>query len=350
MGRSHRSAEGLAKIQSLSSQLKALLEIPDSHVLFFTPASASGAMGMALWNFLDPHRGIDVLEWDVFSELWASEIRQELQLSYRSLTSPPPHGFQAHCPEHDLVLTWCGTTHGIWVGEDHGWLMARHRANTGSLVLCDATSAVFTTALPWDYLDVTAFSWQKGLAGEASTGILVLGPRAQERLAVQRPRWPMPRIFRIKDHVKDLEDGKLINTPSMLCIEEGLHLLDIYRQRGGLKAALHRTKRNFSVVEAWCHEHPWIDFLVPWPAYRAYGPVCLSLTSSKFSALSRAQQWDWFYHMQACFGNDGFDLVNHARCSVPSFRIWCGPSMEEDDLLSLLKRIKDLVEREGKYT
>lgn len=338
MGRSHRSKDGLLLLETVISGLRSLLEIPSNYLIALTPGSATGAMEMALWNFLGP-RTVDSVRWDVFSALWTENLAHQLKVPLSIIEGSVPGVLQEHCPDHDLVFTWSGTTHGVWVGETH-WIAPPH----SGLVLCDATSTVLTTLLPWELLDVTAFSWQKALGGEAAWGVLVLSPKAMERLESYTPSWPVPRLLRLKEHgviLSGIFRGETINTPSLLLAQEALWLLELWHRRGGQTAAITKTQQNFSLVESWCHTEDWVDFLVSYPPFRAKGPVCLQIIDPLFRSLSVAMQWEFLAHMGRFLAEHraGFEVVNHIR-SVPSLRLWCGPNMESEDLMRLFPWLK----------
>ncbi len=347
LNRSHRSAEGVALISGITQSLRQLLEIPATHYVGLTSGSATGAIEMAMWNLLRPETPVDVLEWDIFSQLWGQAIEHELKLPLRRLRGPVPDVFDQLNPKHDCVLTWCGTTQGVWVGPNDGFLDAYKEG--GGLVIVDAASAVLTTRLPWDKLDAVTFSWQKGLGTEAGFGVIVLGPRALERLTQYTPAWPMPRLLRLKDEhglLPGIFQGEMINTCSMLLVHECGMLLEIWNKRGGLAAALAQTKRNMQVLESWVLGRSWIDFSVTQAAHRAHGPVVLVITDPRFQVLDVANQWALLNHLGAFLEEHqvGFDVVNHKR-SFPSLRLWCGPAVETNDLVALLPWLDDGFQR-----
>ena len=337
LNRSHRSPEGVARIDALTQSLRRLLEIPETYYVGLTPGSATGAIEMAMWNLLRPETPVDVLEWDIFSQLWGHAIEHELKLSVQRLRGPVPDVLSQLNPSHDCVLTWCGTTHGVWIGAQDEFL-DRYQ-DGGGLVIVDAASAVFTTTIPWEKLDAVTFSWQKGLGAEAGFGVIVLGPRALERITQYTPSWPMPRLLRLKDAnglMPGIFRGEMINTCSMLLVEECAAVVEMWDRRGGLSAALIQTQRNVQALTHWVANRDWIDFFVPPGPWRAHGPVVLTITDPKFQALDSTKQWlflgllgEFLHKNQA-----GFDVVNHAR-SFPSLRLWCGPAVECSDLVAL---------------
>jgi phosphoserine aminotransferase len=337
VSRSHRSGEGKALLKLCLEKTRALLEIPEDYHIAIVPGSTTGAMEMALWSFLGP-RPVDVFAWDVFSRLWAYDIQNQLRLNNVRVFEAPfgflPDGHQAR-PNHDQVLAWCGTTSGVWV-PDATWLAPRGEG----LVICDATSAVFATPLPWERLDVTAFSWQKGLGSEAAHGMLVLSPHAMERLRTYSPPWPMPRIFRMAFEGKVLEklfEGETLNTPSLLCVEDFLAALAWAQTLGGLPKLVARSQHHFALLEAWVEATPWAAFVAQIPETRAKTAVCLQVKEARFERLSLEAQYAWLGQVARLLEqeNAGFDIVNHPRMP-PSLRIWTGPTVELSDLQAFL--------------
>jgi phosphoserine aminotransferase len=334
LGRSHRSVEAVACIAQITESLRALLEIPDTHLVGLTPGSATGALEMAMWNLLGPDKPVDVLEWDIFSSLWANAIDRELKIPVNRITGAIPDVFQNLNPDHDCLLTWCGTTYGACVGPHEEFL--DQRGHKGGLVIADAASAVFTMKMPWEKLDVVTFSWQKGLGAEAASGVIVLGPRAVDRLLGYTPAWPINRLMTLKDShglMPSIFRGEMINTCSMMVMQEYAALLEIWHQRGGLGDALHRTNRNFQSVERWCQSHPSVDFTIDYAPCRAKGPVVLSIKDARFQSLNVVQQWAFLNELSAFLAqnNAGFEVLNHAR-AFPALRLWCGPAVDTEDL------------------
>ncbi|MGL4825426.1 MAG: phosphoserine transaminase [Alphaproteobacteria bacterium] len=337
LSRSHRSGDGKALLKACLEKTRKLLEIPEDYYIAMVPGSTTGAMEMALWSFLGP-RPVDVFAWDVFSNLWSYDIQHQLRLNNVRVFEAPfgflPDGHQAS-PDHDQVLAWCGTTAGVWV-PDETWLSPRGEG----LVLCDVTSAVFATHLPWKRLDVTAFSWQKGLGSEAAHGMLVLSPRAMARLKASTPPWPMPRLFRMTFEGKVLEklfEGETLNTPSLLCVEDFLAALTWAETLGGLPKLVERSQQNFATLEAWVNATPWVDFVAKDPKTRSKTAVCLQVTDPRFEQLSLVAQYAWLGKLAHLLEqeNAGFDIVNHNRMP-PSLRIWTGPTVELCDLQDFL--------------
>lgn len=342
LGRSHRSPEAVSEIAEVTQSLRSLLDIPDSHYVGLTPGSATGAIEMALWNLLHPDIPIDVLEWDIFSALWGYSIEKELKLPINRISGAVDGVLARLNPKHDCVMTWCGTTHGVWVGENRDFL--KLRSGSDGLVFVDAASAVMTTDLPWADMDVTTFSWQKGLGAEAGFGVLVLGPKALERLRTYTPSWAIPRLMRLKDAdgiIPGIFRGEMINTCSMLLVAEYRAVLKVWHDRGGLAGALRDTERNFQALRQWCHGQEHVVFSVSPESYCAKGPVTLSIQHPTFQGCSVSEQWVVLRRLSRFLSDHGagFDLLNHAR-SFPALRIWCGPATETQDLNDLFPWIE----------
>lgn len=320
LGRSHRLESSLMQFKRITDGLRTLLNIPETHLIGFTPGSATGAMEMAMWNLLGS-RSVSCVTWDIFSQHWAYNARVHLKLD------SPCYGWKdlKLIPKNtDLLLTWTGTTRGIWVGDNHDWL-----EDWQGLVICDATSAVFVADLPWDKLDAVAFSWQKALAGEAASGVLVLSPKAYKHLAQWTPPWPIPRLLRLKNaQGKPLDgffEGETLNTPSMLLAQEQEALIQFWIDQGGLCFGLERAKVNFDIIAHWVESYSWLDFLEKEPQARAKGPVCLTVEDQK--------TWPFFQEMAHVLKEEqaAYEILNHAH-DVACLRIWAGPSIESVDL------------------
>ncbi len=331
VGRSHRSLEGKAKLYELIQRSRQILKIPDDYRLGIIPGSATGAVECALWSLLGP-RGIDVISFDVFGKLWGMDIIEQLKLGdVQSLTANFGEipDLKAHHPERDLVFTWNGTTSGACI-PNADWISE----NRSGLTICDATSAAFCFDLPWSKLDVTAYSWQKGLGGEAAHGVLILSPRAVERLVTYQPYWPIPRLFRLTKNGQLMEGifkGETINTPSMLCVEDYLGILGWSQAIGGLKTLIQRCQNNYTLLKEWVEKTDWVQFMTLKDEIRS--PVSVCLTVPLLKDLPPAQQWDFLRSMANLLRQEkaALDIVNHMH-APPSLRIWCGPTVEENDL------------------
>ena len=327
LGRSHRSALGKQALGLACSETARLLGLPAGYRVGVVPASDTGAVEMALWSLLG-RRGVDVLAWETFGATWVDDIVNQLKLS--SVTRhEAPYGALPDLArvnfDHDVVFTWNGTTSGVkvpngdWIPDDRA-----------GLTICDATSAVFAMQLPWHKLDVVTFSWQKVLGGEGAHGMLVLGPRAVARLESYSPPWPMPKIFRMTSGGKLNEGifkGDTINTPSMLCVADYLDALAWVDRIGGVAATIARSEANLRIIEDFVAATPWISFLARDPATRSNTSVCLTLSCSD------AQVKKMIQLLEA----EGVAFDAGAYKDAPAgLRIWCGATVEADDLRALL--------------
>ncbi len=327
LGRSHRSALGKSVLGRVCSRTAQLLELPAGYRVGVVPASDTGAFEMAMWSLLGP-RPVDVFSWESFGEGWASDLAQQLKIGeLRSFWAPygelPDLG-QAN-PDHDIVFTWNGTTSGVRV-PDGDWISADR---TG-LTLCDATSAVFAMPLPWEKLDVVTFSWQKVLGGEGAHGMLILSPRALERLETYTPPWPLPKIFRMTKGgrlIDGIFSGETINTPSMLCVADYLDALDWAEKIGGLQETIARSQRNLAVLEKFIASHDWIHFLACSPAARSNTSVCmtLDLAPEQVKAVVKLLEAE---HVALDIGA--------YRDAPAGLRIWCGATVETSNLEKLM--------------
>jgi phosphoserine aminotransferase len=333
LGRSHRSAAGKDRLAEVIARSRAVLGIPADHRLAIVPGSDTGAVEMALWSLLGP-RGVDVLAWEAFGEGWAADLKQLGGLEFRALEAPygslPDLG--AVDFDRDVVFVWNGTTSGVRV--PNGAWIASDRAG---LTICDATSAAFAMELPWDRLDVVTWSWQKALGGEGGHGMIALGPRAVERLASHRPRWPLPKLFRLAEDGRlgdSLFRGETINTPSMLCVEDALDGLRWAESVGGLPGLIARCDESFSVLGRWVERTPWVDFLAAEAAIRSTTSVCLRFAGP---ALDRPAQAKLAAAIAKRLEEEGaaFDIGAY-RSAPPGLRLWAGPTVEAADLGAVL--------------
>ena len=290
VGRSHRSAAAKERLAEVLARSRALLGLPDDYRIGIVAGSDTGAFELAMWHLLGA-RGVDLLAWESFGQGWLIDARDQLRLedlrAFEADYGALPD-LAAVAPERDLVFTWNGTTSGVRV-PDGDWIAA----DRSGLSLCDATSAVFAMALPWAKLDVVTYSWQKVLGGEAQHGMLILSPRAVERLERFRPPRPLPKLFRLtKDGRLDeaVFRGETINTPSMLAVEDALDGLRWAERIGGLPALIARSEDNLRVVAEWVERTPWVDFLAARPEYRSSTSICLKVVDPDITALPRAAQ------------------------------------------------------------
>ena len=337
VGRSHRSKAGKARIARAIDLTQEVLRVPAEFRVGVVPASDTGAVEMALWSLLGA-RGVDVLAWESFGEGWVTDVTGQLGLEDVRVHQAP----YGELPDlkrvdfaRDVVFTWNGTTSGVRV-PDGEWIAADREG----LTICDATSAAFVQALPFDRLDVVTFSWQKALGGEAAHGMLVLSPRAVARLESWAPPWPLPKLFRMTRNGKldeALFRGETINTPSMLCVEDYLDALGWAKSAGGLEGLSARADANLAVVAAWEARTPWAAFLAKDPATRSNTSVCLEIVDSKVKGLARDAQAAFVASMAALLEKEGvaFDVAGH-RDAPPNIRVWCGATVEASDVRALL--------------
>src|SRR3954469_17185348 len=331
LGRSHRSKLGKARLGHALALTRKLLQVPASHRIAIVPASDTGAVEMALWSMLGP-RPVTLLAWESFGEGWVTDVVRQLKLDAKVIRAD--YGDLPDLarvdPASDIVFTWNGTTSGVRV-PDGEWIAA----DRGGLTFADATSAAFAQPLPWDRLDVTTFSWQKALGGEGGHGMLVLGPRAVERLESHVPAWPLPKLFRMTKSGKligGLFEGETINTPSMLAVEDYIFALEWGLSLGGLPALVARADANAAAVAAWVERTPWIAHLAHDPRTRSNTSVCLRFAKAgddegqaalvkKMAALLEAE-------------GAGYDLAAY-RDAPPGLRLWCGATVDTADLEAL---------------
>lgn len=338
LGRNHRGPETKARIEAALLKTRALLQIPDAYRVALVPASDTGAVEMALWSLLGP-RGVDVLAWEAFSSDWVTDIAEQLKLTdVRALVAP--YGALPNLADvdfdRDVVFAWNGTTSGVRVPNAE-WIAA----DRAGLTICDATSAVFAQDIDWTKLDVATYSWQKVLGGEAQHGMLILSPRAIERLESHTPSWPLPKLFRLtKDGkvMQDLFEGATINTPSMLCLEDYHDALSFVERIGGLEGAIGRADANAKVIADWVAKTPWVDFVAVEPATRSNTSVCLKIVDPEIAALSADLRDGFPRAMAARLEEEGvaYDIASY-RSAPAGLRIWTGATVETDDVAALMR-------------
>jgi len=301
------------------------------------PASDTGAVEMALWSLLGA-RGVDMLTWESFGEGWVTDVVKQLKLKdVRTLKAD--YGKIPNLAEvdfkNDVVFTWNGTTSGVRA-PNGDWIAADRQG----LTICDATSAAFAQDLPWAKLDVVTFSWQKALGGEAAHGMLILSPRAVERLETYKPEWPLPKIFRMTKGGKLIDGifkGETINTPSMLCVEDYLDALNWADSIGGLKSLIARADANTSVIGEWVQRTPWVEFLAEDVATRSNTSVCIKIVDPKITALSEDDQVAFAKKIADMLDKEGVanDIAGY-RDAPAGLRIWAGATIEVDDMRALM--------------
>ncbi|AHD02792.1 phosphoserine transaminase [Leisingera methylohalidivorans] len=341
LGRSHRAAVGKEKLKAAIEGTREILNIPADYKIGIVPASDTGAMEMAMWNLLGA-RGVEMLAWESFGSGWVTDVVQQLKLDARVKTADYGQIVDLGTVDfsNDVVFTWNGTTSGVRVPNGN-WIPA----DRAGLTICDATSAAFAQRLPWDKLDVTTFSWQKVLGGEAAHGMIILSPRAVERLESYTPAWPLPKIFRLTKGGKLIDgifQGATINTPSMLAVEDYLLALDWARSVGGLEGLRDRANANLAAVQSFVQDNPWIAFLADQPEYRSNTSVCLKFTDA------RIQDGAGFAKAVAKrLESEGVAYDIGAYRDAPAgLRIWCGGTVEATDVAALMPWIKWAFEAE----
>ncbi len=290
LGRSHRAKIGKTKLAQAIDDTRAVLGVPDDYRIGIVPASDTGAVEMAMWSLLGA-RPVDMVAWESFGSGWVTDAVKQLKLADARVLEAP-YGeivdFAEIDFDHDVVFTWNGTTSGVRVPNGDAIPASRQ-----GLTICDATSAAFAQDLPYDKLDVVTFSWQKVLGGEGAHGVLILSPRAVERLTTYKPAWPLPKIFRLTSGGKLIEGifkGETINTPSMLCVEDYLDALQWAKSIGGLEALKARADKNLGVIDRFVATNDWIGFLAKTPEIRSNTSVCLQFTAPEITGLSKDEQ------------------------------------------------------------
>lgn len=333
VGRSHRSGPGKAKLAAVIDQTKALLGIPDDYLVGIVPASDTGAVEIALWHMLGA-RGVDALVWESFSKDWLTDAREHLQLAdLRVLEADYGElpDLSEVDPARDTVFVWNGTTSGVRV-PNGDWIAD----NRQGLTICDATSAAFSMDLPWHKLDVVTWSWQKAMGGEGAHGMLVLSPRAVERIETFKPPRPMPKVFRLTKGGKLIDGifrGETMNTPSMLCVEDALDALQWIDSIGGQAACQARSEQSLAHVAEWVARTPWADFLSSRVDTRSNTSVCLTIADPELGDKSA----DVPGRMAKLLDAEGVAYdINGYRAAPAGLRIWCGATIEPDDVAALM--------------
>ncbi|MCK9908277.1 phosphoserine transaminase [Microbacteriaceae bacterium K1510] len=336
LGRSHRAKIGKAKLKRAIDLTREVLEVPADYRIGIVPASDTGAVEMAMWSMLGA-RPVTMLTWESFGEGWVTDVEKQLKLKDVTVLKAP----YGEIPDlkkvdfnTDVVFTWNGTTSGVRV-PNGDWIAADRKG----LTICDATSAAFAQKLDWDKLDVVTFSWQKALGGEAAHGMLILSPRAVERLETYKPAWPLPKIFRMTKGGKINEGifvGETINTPSMLCVEDYLDTLQWAKSIGGLKALIARADANTKVLADWAAKTAWVDFLAVSADIRSNTSVCLKVVDPAITGLSDDAQAAFAKQLASLVEKEGAGLdIGHYRDAPPGLRIWCGATVEKADVEAL---------------
>lgn len=326
LGRSHRAAVGKAKLAEAIELTREVLRVPADYRIGIVPGSDTGAVEMAMWSLLGA-RPVEMLAWESFGEGWVTDAVKQLKLEPTIVQAP-----YGQLPDltridqsHDLCFTWNGTTSGVRVPNGE-WI----HDNREGLTFIDATSAVFAQDVPWDKADVLTYSWQKVLGGEGGHGMLILGPRAVERLESYAPSWPLPKIFRLTAKGKLNEGifkGETINTPSMLAVEDYIDALEWAKHAGGLQELIARADANAAALGRWVEATPWVEHLATDPASRSNTSVCLTLpgtTPDQIKAMVSLLEKE----------NAAYDIGAY-RDAPPGLRIWCGATVDTADIEAL---------------
>ncbi|MEM9582221.1 MAG: phosphoserine transaminase [Pseudomonadota bacterium] len=331
LGRSHRAAPGKAKLKEAIDLTREVLGVPDDYLIGIVPASDTGAYEMAMWNLLGA-RPVEMLAWESFGSGWVTDVVKQLKLDAEVKTAAYGEivDFATVDFNKDVCFTWNGTTSGVRVPSRDSI-----PAKRDGLTLCDATSAAFAMDLPWDRLDVTTFSWQKVLGGEAAHGVLILSPRAVERLESYTPAWPLPKIFRLTkagNLIEGIFTGATINTPSMLCVEDYIFALNWAKSVGGLEGLIARADANAKAVNDFADGTDWLANLAVDPTTRSNTSVCLKFTDDRITdgatfAKAIAKRLD-----EAGVAYD----IGAYRDAPPGLRIWCGATVETSDIEALM--------------
>jgi len=339
VGRSHRSALGKERIVKAINDTRKILNIPVDYLVGILPASDTGAFECAMWSLLGP-KPVTVLVWESFSEGWATDVNKQLKLNptiikadYGKIPDLAKVDWKS-----DVIFVANGTTSGVRI-PDWNWIPA----NREGLSLCDATSYAFANDIDWSKIDVLTFSWQKCLGGEAAHGMMILSPKAVARLESYTPPWPMPKIFRLKkgDKIsKAIFDGDVINTPSMICVEDYLDALD-WAGKFGLDGLIKKSQGNLKVVANWVAKTDWIEFLADDSKVRSNTSVCLSVTHPKVKALGNDEKSKFLKSIASDLSkkNIAHD-INSYKDAPAGYRFWCGPTIEESDLKAALTELE----------
>jgi len=339
VGRSHRSALGKERIVKAMNDTRKVLNIPSDYLVGILPASDTGAFECAMWSLLGP-RPVTVLVWESFSEGWATDVNKQLKLNPTILKAD-----YGKIPDlskvdwkSDVVFVANGTTSGVRI-PDWNWIPADREG----LSLCDATSYTFANEVDWSKIDVLTYSWQKCLGGEAAHGMMILSPRAVARLESYTPPWPMPKIFRLKkgDKInKAIFEGDVINTPSMLCVEDYIDALE-WAGTFGIDGLIKKSKANLKVVEDWVAKTDWIEFLATDSKTRSNTSVCLSVTHPKVAAMDADAKSKFLKSIASDLSkkNIAHD-INSYKDAPAGYRFWCGPTIEEADLKIALAELE----------
>lgn len=326
LGRSHRAKIGKSRLQLAIDLMREVLQVPDTHRIGIVPGSDTGAIEMAMWTMLGA-RPVTMMAWESFGEGWVTDVNKQLKLNANVMNAPYGEipDLSAVDFTHDVVFTWNGTTSGArvpngdWIADDRE-----------GLTFNDATSAVFAYDMPWDKLDVTTFSWQKVLGGEGAHGVLILGPRAVERLESYTPAWPLPKVFRLMSKgalAEGIFKGETINTPSMLAVEDVIFALEWAKTVGGLQGLMARSNANAAALGDIVEASDYLGFLAADPAIRSKTSVCLTVKGADEAMIKKMASLLEAEHA-------AYDIAGY-RDAPPGLRIWCGATVDTADIQAL---------------
>jgi phosphoserine aminotransferase len=337
LGRSHRTPKCKDKLKEVINKSKSILGLPDDYHVGIMPGSDTGALEAAMWCLLG-NRGVDILAWENFGRDWISDVVNELKIEDKNIHLAP----YGELPDlskvdfsRDVIFTWNGTTSGIKV-PNGDWIPD----NREGLTICDATSAVFAMPIDYKKCDVITWSWQKALGGEAAHGMIALSPRAVERLENHQPSWPIPKVFRMaskKKFISGIFEGSTINTPSMLCVEDAIDVLNWAEDIGGLDALIKRSEESFSNIDSWINETNWVEFLSKDSDLRSNTSITFKISENWFVEKDEKQQKEIMKEIIGLLMKEevAFDINSYAK-APPSFRVWGGSTVEPDDIKKLL--------------
>lgn len=348
LGRSHRSLTSSIALEKIIKHLQKLLNIPQNYSIILTPASDSGAFELALWNLLGV-QAIDCLCWDYFGDKWLNDIKEQLRITniniFQANNGNFPNTDLVNFAKNDVIFTACGTTTGVVF---NNWDNIPNKRE--GLIICDATSYVFSENIAWDKIDVLTFSWQKALGGEAQNGILVLSPNAINRINSYNPSWAIPSIFNIKKDGKINKDllnsGSPINTISMLCVADFLNILEHFNNRGGSQYITKKVDTNFNIVCSWLAKSKNFKFLAKDINHTSKMSICLDIINPAYVALNTKEKQDFLNTMHGYFANKkiAYDIASH-RFVPLGIRIWCGATIEAKDLEYLIYKLEEYFDR-----
>jgi phosphoserine aminotransferase len=341
LGRSHRAKLGKSRLKRAIDLTREVLQVPADYKIGIVPASDTGAYEMAMWTMLGA-RPVDCLAWESFGEGWVTDVVKQLKLKdvrvMKAAYGELPD-LSAVNLDHDVLFTWNGTTSGVRV-PNADWIAADRKG----LTFCDATSAAFAQELEWSKLDVTTYSWQKVLGGEAAHGMLILSPRAVERLESYTPAWPLPKIFRLTSGgklISGIFEGETINTPSMLCVEDYIDALEWAQAVGGLQGLIARSNANAKAIADFVAEKPFLGFLAKTESTRSNTSVCLSFVAPEIAVLAPDAQAAFAKDVASRLEKEGVGLdLGSYRDAPPGLRIWCGATVETRDVVALMPWIE----------